>query len=120
MHRRLSIDQHVDLLQHAAVLTHVYTLHAGACQLCECTVILSIDRRENTEQALETVRLAAEHRQRGVVGIDLSGNPSIGEWGTWEPALQVARQAGLKITLHAGEVRSLDTKCAALENPSES
>ena len=100
-----------------AALTHVWALCAGACQLCECAVILSIDRRENTEQALITVRLAAEHRQRGVVGIDLSGNPSIGEWSTWEPALQAARQGGLKITLHAGEVRLHDPRCAALENP---
>lgn len=96
----------------AAALRHVWTPCAGDCRLCECAVILSIDRRESSEQALETVRLAAAHRQQGVVGIDLSGNPSIGDWATWEPALQVARQAGLKITLHAGEVRQHDAKCS--------
>ena len=88
----------------------MWTPRAGACQLCECAVVLSIDRREGTEQALDTVQLAADSLQAGVVGIDLSGNPSVGEWGAWEPALQVARQAGLKITLHAGEVRLQDTR----------
>lgn len=43
-------------------------------------LLLSIDRRESTESAMETVNLALEMRDVGVVGIDLSGNPTIGEW----------------------------------------
>ncbi|KAJ9562910.1 hypothetical protein OSB04_008070 [Centaurea solstitialis] len=67
-------------------------------------LLLSIDRRESTAAAMETVNLALEMREMGVIGIDLSGNPTIGEWGTFLPALKFAREQGLSITLHCGEV----------------
>ncbi|KAK7359749.1 hypothetical protein VNO77_01714 [Canavalia gladiata] len=67
-------------------------------------LLLSIDRRETTEAAMETVKLALEMRHFGVVGIDLSGNPKIGEWTTYLPALKFAREQGLYVTLHCGEV----------------
>ncbi|XP_068463019.1 N6-mAMP deaminase isoform X1 [Phaseolus vulgaris] len=94
-------------------------------------LLLSIDRRETTEAAMETVifyaevfwaklslfvtdlerythllqvMLALEMRRFGVVGIDLSGNPAVGEWITYLPALIFARQQGLYVTLHCGEV----------------
>ncbi|KAI4295871.1 hypothetical protein L6164_035869 [Bauhinia variegata] len=67
-------------------------------------LLLSIDRRETTAAAMETVMLALEMRHLGVVGIDLSGNPLVGEWATYVPALKFARDLGLHITLHCGEV----------------
>ncbi|CAA7054172.1 unnamed protein product [Microthlaspi erraticum] len=67
-------------------------------------LLLSIDRRETTESAIETVKLALEMRNVGVVGIDLSGNPLVGEWSTFLPALQMAKDNDLHITLHCGEV----------------
>ncbi|XP_021887360.1 adenosine deaminase-like protein [Carica papaya] len=69
-------------------------------------LLLSIDRRETTEAAMETVNLALEMRDLGlgIVGIDLSGNPIVGEWSTFLPALKLARDHGLYITLHCGEV----------------
>ncbi|KAF5728595.1 adenosine/AMP deaminase family protein [Tripterygium wilfordii] len=67
-------------------------------------LLLSIDRRETTAAAMDTVKLALEMRRLGVVGIDLSGNPNVGEWTTFLPALEFAQQQGLQVTLHCGEV----------------
>lgn len=66
-------------------------------------LLLSIDRRESADAAMETVKLALEMRKLGVVGIDLSGNPAIGEWKTFLPALRWAKEQGLALTLHCGE-----------------
>jgi adenosine deaminase len=40
-------------------------------------LILSIDRRNTLEEAIETVNLAVRYKSRGVVGVDLCGDPSI-------------------------------------------
>lgn len=61
------------------------------------------------EAALETVQLAELFQERGVVGVDLSGNPTLGHFDTWIPALQRARDGGLKLSLH----------CAEVDNPAE-
>ncbi|XP_062187433.1 N6-mAMP deaminase [Phragmites australis] len=67
-------------------------------------LLLSIDRRETTLAALDTVNLAMEMKDQGVIGIDLSGNPVVGEWETYLPALQHAKELGIPITIHCGEV----------------
>lgn len=46
----------------------------------------------SNDQNRVQVELAKAFMESGVVGIDLSGNPTVGSWDTWEPALQAARQ----------------------------
>ena len=40
-------------------------------------LILSIDRNTDLENAMDTVKLAWELRDYGIVGIDLCGDPSV-------------------------------------------
>ncbi|KAJ8761891.1 hypothetical protein K2173_005602 [Erythroxylum novogranatense] len=80
------------------------TFHGTSRKKIYVRLLLSIDRRETTESAIETVKLAMDMRDFGVVGIDLSGNPIVGEWITFLPALKFAREQGLYVTLHCGEV----------------
>ncbi|VFQ88954.1 unnamed protein product [Cuscuta campestris] len=78
-------------------------------------LLLSIDRRETREAAMGTVQLAMEMRHLGVVGIDLCGNPMIGEWTTFWPVLEFAREQGLLVTLHCGEVPNMEEINAMLD-----
>ncbi|XP_059060096.1 adenosine deaminase-like protein [Achroia grisella] len=73
----------------------------------ESRLIISINRSSNKDEVEEIADLAIEfHRKQPelVVGIELSGNPTVGEFKMFVPALTRAKLAGLKITLHCGEV----------------
>ncbi len=78
-------------------------------------LLLSIDRaKHSSTQAFTVVELAHRYRCQGVVGIDLSGDPTKGQWSTFAPALAQARSLGLKVTLHAGEVRDRDEEMSRM------
>ncbi|CAG5957837.1 unnamed protein product [Menidia menidia] len=71
--------------------------------------LVAIDRRNGTEVAMETVKLAEEFMLSSdglVVGIDLSGDPTVGHGKELLPALERAKNCGLKSSLHLSEVRS--------------
>uniref|UniRef100_I3JP17 N6-Methyl-AMP deaminase n=1 Tax=Oreochromis niloticus TaxID=8128 RepID=I3JP17_ORENI len=71
--------------------------------------LVAIDRRNGTEVALETVNLAEEFMLSSdglVVGIDLSGDPTVGHGKDLLPALQKAKNSGLKLSLHLSEIPS--------------
>ncbi len=66
-------------------------------------VVLSVNRHEDPQLAEQVAWLAVEHKDHGVVGLDLAGNEA--EFPA-EPFLSIfkeVRQAGLHITVHAGE-----------------
>ncbi|KAI0390413.1 Metallo-dependent hydrolase [Xylariaceae sp. FL0594] len=73
-------------------------------------LILSIDRRDTLEQANEVTALATRFKARGVVGVDLCGDPTKGDVALFTPAIQAARASGLGITVHFAEA-----ECSASE-----
>ncbi|KAL2075591.1 hypothetical protein VTL71DRAFT_534 [Oculimacula yallundae] len=72
-------------------------------------LILSIDRRNTLSTALEVVSLALTYRSKGVVGIDLCGDPSVGDISIFAPAFKLAREADLPITIHFAEAPASST-----------
>jgi adenosine deaminase len=66
-------------------------------------LILSIDRRNNTTEAVQVVDLAIKHQSAGVVGVDLCGDPAKGDVRIFGDSFARAKAAGLKITLHFAE-----------------
>lgn len=63
-------------------------------------LILSIDRRNSVEEAIDTVRLAIELNIKYpniIRGIDVSGDPAIGSFNTFIEALNTARAHGLSV-----------------------
>ncbi|XP_068459628.1 adenosine deaminase-like protein [Clinocottus analis] len=71
--------------------------------------LVAIDRRNGAEVAMETVKLAEEFMLSTdglVLGLDLSGDPTVGHGKDLLPALQRAKDCGLKLSLHLSEVPS--------------
>ena len=66
-------------------------------------VLVSINRGKPVADAQTAVDIAIAYKDKGVVGIDFSGNCYKGTWDEFLPMLQQARTAGLKTTIHAGE-----------------
>lgn len=106
-----------------------------------CRLLLSINRTATLDMADRTVRLACKFQNTlfavtsagvsactgatlpvgtsvfgpFVVGVDLSGDPTRGSAVAFFPALGVARAAGLRIAIHAGEVMNVSETEAILD-----
>jgi len=78
-------------------------------------LLLSISREEALDAAIETMCLAEEFSNSGlIVGIDFSGNPHKGSFQELLPALQRAKQQNFKTTLHFAEVLNMEESIAML------
>ncbi|XP_056020878.1 adenosine deaminase-like protein isoform X4 [Ostrea edulis] len=70
-------------------------------------LLLAIDRRNGVQRGWETVRLAQKlGTSYGdiIVGIDLSGDPNVGDGRDYIPVFRHAKDLGLKLALHLCEV----------------
>jgi adenosine deaminase len=66
-------------------------------------LIASVNRHESVELAEQVIWIAANHLDKGIVGVDLAGNEALFPARPFLPLFKEARQAGLSITIHAGE-----------------
>lgn len=72
-------------------------------------IILGIERKFTPEQAEIIATKAAKYKSHGVVGIDVSGHsPRNFKVGKFTKAFNIAREAGLGLTFHTGEVTGSD------------
>uniref|UniRef100_A0A8C1NDM2 Adenosine deaminase-like n=1 Tax=Cyprinus carpio TaxID=7962 RepID=A0A8C1NDM2_CYPCA len=71
--------------------------------------LVAVDRRHGPEVAMDTVKLAEDFLLSSdgiVVGLDLSGDPTVGHGKDLLSALEKAKNCGLKLVLHLSEVSS--------------
>jgi len=66
-------------------------------------LIASVNRHESTDLAEQVAWLAANYQDRGVVGLDIAGNEADFAGKPFAPIFREAKEAGLRITVHAGE-----------------
>ncbi|XP_042571369.1 adenosine deaminase-like protein isoform X2 [Cyprinus carpio] len=71
--------------------------------------LVAVDRRHGPEVAMDTVKLAEDFLLSSdgiVVGLDLSGDPTVSHGKDLLSALEKAKNCGLKLVLHLSEVPS--------------
>ncbi len=66
-------------------------------------LIASVNRHESPELAEQVAWLAAERKDRSLVGLDLAGNEAEFSSEPFYGVFREARQAGLRVCIHAGE-----------------
>ena len=66
-------------------------------------LIASVNRHESHELAEQVAWLAAEQKDRGLIAMDLAGNEAEFKSEPFYSVFKEARQAGLHMTIHAGE-----------------
>lgn len=98
----ISVERYVE-----TVLSCIDAYNTDATTRLHTKLILSVDRRMTASQAQQVVNLAIQYRSRGVVGIDLAGDPAFGDVRIFAPAFVHAKMEGLKITLHFAEAPSV-------------
>jgi adenosine deaminase len=79
-------------------------------------LIASVNRHESPELAEQVAWLAAERIKDGLVGMDLAGNEAEFKSDPFWGIFKEARQAGLHVTIHAGEWGPAGNVRDAIEN----
>lgn len=78
-------------------------------------LIASVNRHESTDLAEQVAWLAADYQDKGIVGLDIAGNEAEFPGKPFAPIFREAKEAGLKITVHAGEWGGAENVREAIE-----
>jgi adenosine deaminase len=78
------------------------------------SLVASVNRHESLELAEEVVKLAVDRKGEGIVGIDLTGSEATAKATPFIGLFNEAREAGMQITIHAGEWRGPDNVYEAI------
>lgn len=78
-------------------------------------LIVSMNRHEPVELGEKVANIAVSRMPKGIVGLDLAGNEAHFSVKPFAPIFREARQAGLEITVHAGEWAGADSVRDAIE-----
>lgn len=79
------------------------------------TLTLIIDQRRGPADAGDAVRWAVRYRDLGVTAIDIAGDPMVVPLGEYAGACAAARNGGLGLTVHAGELQGPESVRVAVE-----
>ncbi len=77
--------------------------------------IVSVNRQEGLELAEKAIGVAVDYVNKGILGIDLAGDEDGYPADPFVPIIREAKQAGLKITIHAGEWGGAERVAQAVE-----
>jgi adenosine deaminase len=79
-------------------------------------LIASVNRHESVELAEQVAWLAADLKDRSLLGLDLAGNEAEFHAEPFGGVLREARQSGLHLTIHAGEWSGAENVRQAIED----
>ena len=78
-------------------------------------LIASINRHESLAQAKKVLEIALERKDKGIVGIDLAGNEAEFPAEPFGELFSLAKELGLRLTIHAGEWGGAENVKQAIE-----
>ena len=82
----------------------------------EVKLITSMNRHESVKLGESVARIAVDRMKHGVVALDLAGNEASFPATPFAPVFREAKQAGLGITVHAGEWAGAESVREAIEH----
>ena len=79
-------------------------------------LIVSVNRHESVDLAARVIQLAVDRQSQGIVGVDLAGSEATAPADPFVGLFREARQAGLRVTIHAGEWAGAENVRQAIED----